>query len=55
MKKAFIYAFTMLLACVTLNTYAQEQPRIPEASSTQTIIQDFGLRQNNRNLLAAKC
>lgn len=33
----------MLMACVTLNTYAQQEPRIPEASSTQTIIQDFGL------------
>ncbi|MCQ6959672.1 DUF2911 domain-containing protein [Mucilaginibacter aquariorum] len=43
MKKTVIYVFTMLLACVTLSTYAQEQPRIPEASSTQTIIQDFGL------------
>ncbi|WP_454804175.1 DUF2911 domain-containing protein [Mucilaginibacter phyllosphaerae] len=43
MKKAIICAFTMLLACVTFNSYAQEQPRIPEASSTQTIIQDFGL------------
>jgi hypothetical protein len=43
MKKTFTYVFTMLLACVTLSTYAQEQPRIPEASSTQTIIQDFGL------------
>ncbi|MDB5129663.1 DUF2911 domain-containing protein [Mucilaginibacter sp.] len=43
MKKTFTYVFTVLLACVTLSTYAQEQPRIPEASSTQTIIQDFGL------------
>jgi hypothetical protein len=43
MKKTAIYVFTMLLACVTFSTYAQEQPRIPEASSTQTIIQDFGL------------
>jgi hypothetical protein len=43
MKKAIIYAFSMLLACVTFNIYAQELPRIPEASSTQTIIQDFGL------------
>jgi hypothetical protein len=43
MKKTVIYVFTVLLACVTLNTSAQEQPRIPEASSTQTIIQDFGL------------
>ncbi|MEB0263785.1 MULTISPECIES: DUF2911 domain-containing protein [unclassified Mucilaginibacter] len=43
MKKTVIYLFTMLMACVTLNTYAQQEPRIPEASSTQTIIQDFGL------------
>jgi len=42
MKKHFIYVFAMLMACMSLNTYAQE-PRIPEASSTQTIIQDFGL------------
>ncbi|MFA6083610.1 DUF2911 domain-containing protein [Mucilaginibacter sp.] len=42
MKKPFIYLFTILMACGTLKTYAQE-PRIPEASSTQTIIQDFGL------------
>jgi hypothetical protein len=43
MKKPFIYLFTILLmACGTLKTYAQE-PRIPESSSTQTIIQDFGL------------
>jgi hypothetical protein len=32
----------MLLACVSYKSYAQV-PRIPEASSTQTIIQDFGL------------
>ncbi|MCO5935586.1 DUF2911 domain-containing protein [Mucilaginibacter sp. RB4R14] len=43
MKKTVICLFTMLMACVTLNTYAQQEPRIPEASSTQTIIQDFGL------------
>ncbi|MDB5061359.1 MAG: hypothetical protein JWP67_1202 [Mucilaginibacter sp.] len=42
MKKTFIYLFTILMACGTLKTYAQE-PRIPESSSTQTIIQDFGL------------
>ncbi|MBD1393649.1 DUF2911 domain-containing protein [Mucilaginibacter glaciei] len=42
MKKRFIYLCIMLMACATLKTYAQE-PRIPEASSTQTIIQDFGL------------
>ncbi|MES2265260.1 MAG: DUF2911 domain-containing protein [Bacteroidota bacterium] len=43
MKKTVTYLLTMLIACVTLNTYAQQEPRIPEASSTQTIIQDFGL------------
>ncbi|RFZ81475.1 DUF2911 domain-containing protein [Mucilaginibacter terrenus] len=33
----------MLMACcITTKTFAQE-PRIPEASSTQTLIQDFGL------------
>jgi hypothetical protein len=33
----------MLIACcITTKTFAQE-PRIPEASSTQTLIQDFGL------------
>ena len=42
MKKPFLYLLTMLMACVSFKTYAQE-PRIPEASSTQTIIQDFGL------------
>lgn len=43
MKKTVTYLFTVLIACVTLNSYAQQEPRIPEASSTQTIIQDFGL------------
>jgi hypothetical protein len=42
MKKPFIYLFTILMACGTLKSYAQE-PHIPESSSTQTIIQDFGL------------
>jgi hypothetical protein len=43
MKRYFLYLCAMLLACcITSKTYAQE-PRIPEASSTQTIIQDFGL------------
>ncbi|MBE9584512.1 DUF2911 domain-containing protein [Mucilaginibacter sp. JRF] len=33
-----------LITCFNINTQAQTQPpRIPEASSTQTIIQDFGL------------
>ncbi|MBL4678645.1 MAG: DUF2911 domain-containing protein [Mucilaginibacter sp.] len=45
MRKAKIYLFATFLACASLTTYAQQQPepRIPEASSTQTIIQDFGL------------
>jgi hypothetical protein len=42
MKKTFIYLFTILMASGALKTFAQE-PRIPESSSTQTIIQDFGL------------
>jgi Protein of unknown function (DUF2911) len=42
MKKRYIYLFTILLAVVSSKTYSQA-PRIPEASSTQTIIQDFGL------------
>ena len=41
MKNPFLYLLA-LLACLTFKTYAQA-PRIPEASSTQTIIQDFGL------------
>lgn len=44
MRKAKIYLFATFLMCASLKTYAQQQePRIPEASSTQTIIQDFGL------------
>lgn len=43
MKKYFKGVITMLLACATLIASAQDKPRIPEASSTQTIIQDFGL------------
>ncbi|WP_235854067.1 DUF2911 domain-containing protein [Mucilaginibacter terrenus] len=43
MKQPLIYFFSMLMACcITTKTFAQE-PRIPEASSTQTLIQDFGL------------
>lgn len=43
MKKSFYCLCIMLLACcTTAQTFAQEL-RIPEASSTQTIIQDFGL------------
>jgi len=43
MKKIITAVFTLLMACcISATTFAQE-PRIPEASSTQTIIQDFGL------------
>jgi hypothetical protein len=42
MRKTYLFLATMLLACLSYNCYAQV-PRIPEASSTQTIIQDFGL------------
>jgi hypothetical protein len=42
MKKHFIYLLTILVAGICLRTNAQA-PRIPEASSTQTSIQDFGL------------
>lgn len=44
MRKAKLYLFAAFLTCASLNLFAQQQePRIPEASSTQTIIQDFGL------------
>jgi hypothetical protein len=42
MKKLSLCVIIWLVAGVCVNTYAQT-PRIPEASSTQTIIQDFGL------------
>ena len=43
MKKNLIYILSFLTAfCINSKTFAQD-PRIPEASSTQTIIQDFGL------------
>ncbi len=42
MRKTYLLVATMLLACLSYNAYAQV-PRIPEASSTQTLIQDFGL------------
>jgi hypothetical protein len=42
MRKFFIYATAILLATKGLTVNAQA-PRIPEASSTQTIMQDFGL------------
>lgn len=41
--KKIAHCLIIALCVCTLNTYAQQQPRIPEASSTQTIIQDFGL------------
>ena len=44
MKKNYFYAATVLLAAITLIADAQAPaPRLPEPSSTQTIIQDFGL------------
>jgi hypothetical protein len=48
MKKTYVFLFSMLIACCcfSLKSYAQV-PRIPEASSTQTIIQDFGLGKIN--------
>lgn len=42
MRKTYLFLAIMLLACISFKSYAQV-PRIPEASSTQTIIQDFGL------------
>jgi hypothetical protein len=42
MKKLYIYLITLLIAGTSLTANAQA-PRIPEASPTQTIIQDFGL------------
>ncbi len=33
----------ILCCCLNINVYAQQKPRIPEASSTQTIIQNLGL------------
>ncbi|RVU00386.1 DUF2911 domain-containing protein [Mucilaginibacter limnophilus] len=45
MKNFRVYLFALfLIACFNTKTFAQQQqPRIPEASSTQTLIQDFGL------------
>lgn len=44
MKNIRAYLLALILfTCFNINAQAQEQPRIPEASSTQTIIQDFGL------------
>jgi len=42
MKKLSLSVIILLITSITLKTNAQA-PRIPEASSTQTIIQDFGL------------
>ncbi|MEO6150099.1 MAG: DUF2911 domain-containing protein [Mucilaginibacter sp.] len=41
--KKFVHLLIVALLVCTVNTYAQEAARIPGASSTQTIIQDFGL------------
>ena len=46
MRNTYLLLVTMLLACVSYKSYAQI-PRIPEASSTQTIMQDFGLGKIN--------
>jgi hypothetical protein len=42
MKKCYLYILAILLAGICFKSNAQA-PRIPEASPTQTIIQDFGL------------
>lgn len=42
MKKIYLCLLVIIMAGVSLKSNAQA-PRIPEASSTQTIIQDFGL------------
>jgi hypothetical protein len=42
MRKCCTYLLAVFLACICLRTNAQA-PRIPDASPTQTIIQDFGL------------
>ena len=42
MKKCYLYVLVILLAGTCFKSNAQA-PRIPEASPTQTIIQDFGL------------
>lgn len=43
MRKTYLFLATMLLACLCYKSNAQGIPRIPENSTTQTIIQDFGL------------
>ena len=46
MKHLRIYLFALiLLTCTNITAYAQEKPRIPQASSKQTIIQELGLGQ----------
>lgn len=44
MKKFYFYIAAMLLACGSLNSYGQTL-KVPQLSSTQTIIQDLGLGQ----------
>ncbi len=43
MKKCYLYVLAIFLAGICFKSNAQQAPRIPEASPTQTIIQDFGL------------
>ncbi len=43
MSNRFIYTFLIFLGGISLKINAQVVPRIPEASSTQIITQDFGL------------
>ncbi|WP_295793378.1 DUF2911 domain-containing protein [Mucilaginibacter sp.] len=43
MKKCYLYVLAIFLAGICFKSNAQQVPRIPEASPTQTIIQDFGL------------
>jgi hypothetical protein len=43
MKKCYLYVLAVFLAGICFKSNAQQAPRIPEASPTQTIIQDFGL------------
>src|SRR5471030_1394779 len=42
MKRIYFYLAAMLLACASQNSYAQLL-KIPQLSSTQTIVQDLGL------------
>src|ERR1700709_2509260 len=43
MKNGYLYLLAIFLAGICFKSNAQQAPRIPEASPTQTIIQDFGL------------